>query len=73
MGTQNGSRANHNGRLVNRTNNCGGDNKAGLPSRIGPIANRLQLNCKTQCALPKECVVKKAIRMYYRVGRKYLG
>jgi len=73
MGTTQNGRANHIGRLVNRTNNCGGDNKAGLASRIGPVANRLQLNCKTQCGLPKECVVKKAIRMHYRAGRKYLG
>ena len=35
--------ARHNGKLVNRTNTCGGDNKAGLASTIGPSINLLHL------------------------------
>jgi hypothetical protein len=66
-------RAKYVNRLVNRTNVCGGDNKAGLPSRIGAVSNRLAINCNTVCGLPKMCVIKKHVRMNYRAGRKYLG
>ncbi len=70
--TMNGRAKNIN-RLINRTNNCGGDNKAGLPSRIGAVSNRLAINCNTVCGLPKTCVIKQYVRMNYRAGRKYLG
>ncbi len=66
-------RASHVNLLIHRTNNCGGDNKAGLPSRIGAVSNRLSINCKKQCGLPKNCVIKQHVRMNYRANHKYLG
>ena len=72
MATQHG-RAKHVQLIVNRTNTCGGMNKAGLPSTIGAIANRTVLGCKTICGLPKSCIIKQYVRMNYRAGRKYLG
>ena len=66
-------RARNVGRLINRTNTCGGDNKPGLPSKIGPIANRLHIGCNNICGLSKVCQPKKFIRMNYRAGHKYLG
>ena len=72
MTTQNG-RARNVGKLVNRTNTCGGDNKTGLPSKIGAIANRISLGCKHSCPKNLVCQPKKFIRMNYRAGHKYLG
>ncbi len=66
-------RAKNVNRLINRTNTCGGENKAGLPSRIGDVSNRLAINCKSVCGLPKVCVIKKHVRMNYRPNHKYLG
>ena len=73
MGATQHGRARYVNILINRTNVCGGVNKAGLASTIGPIANRLVLNCNTTCGLPKTCVIKKWPRMNYQAGRKYLG
>ena len=72
MATQNG-RARRLQSIANRTNTCGGMNKAGLPSTIGPIANRNVLGCNNICGLPKTCVIKNPVRMFYRAGKKYLG
>jgi hypothetical protein len=72
MATQNG-RARNVGKLVNRTNTCGGDNKTGLPSKIGAIANRISLGCKHSCPKNLVCKPKTFIRMNYRAGKKYLG
>ena len=72
MTTQNG-RARNVGKLVVRTNTCGGDNKTGLPSKIGAIANRISLGCKHSCPRNLVCQPKKFIRMNYRAGKKYLG
>ena len=66
-------RAKNVNRLINRTNTCGGDNKAGIPSRIGDVSNRLVINCKSVCGLPKTCVPKMNVRMNYRPNTKYLG
>lgn len=65
-------RARNVGKLVHRTNICGGDNKTGLPTRIGPISNRLAINCGSTCGVPKVCVAKKYL-FSYRPGRHYLG
>ena len=73
MATQHGQRAKYAGKLVNRTNTCGGLNKTGLPSKIGAIANRIHLGCKHSCPQNLVCVPKKFIRVNYRAGRKYLG
>lgn len=72
MPTLNG-RAKNIGKLVNRTNTCGGDNKAGLASTIGAIGNRVVVGCKHVCPLSKVCAPRKFVRMAYRAGRKYLG
>lgn len=73
MATMHG-RARFVNRLIARTNVCGGINKSGLPSKIGPISNRSVLSCNSTCqTIPKTCVVKKNILMNYRAGRKYLG
>ena len=61
------------GKIVNRTNTCGGINKSGLPSKIGAIANRIHLGCKHSCPQNLVCAPKKFIRVNYRAGRKYLG
>ena len=73
MATMHG-RARFVNRLVNRTNNCGGINKSGLPSKIGAVANRMVLACNKTCqVVPKTCEAKKTIHFVYRAGRKYLG
>lgn len=73
MATMHG-RARFVGTLVNRTNNCGGNNKSGLPSKIGAVANRSMLSCNKTCqVIPKTCEVKKSVHFVYRPGRKYLG
>ncbi len=73
MATQHGQRAKSAGKLVVRTNTCGGLNKTGLPSKIGAIANRIHLGCKHSCPQNLVCAPKKFIRVNYRAGRKYLG
>lgn len=73
MGITQHGRARYVNILINRTNTCGGLNKAGLASTIGPISNRLVLNCKNECSLPKVCVINKFHRMNYQAGRRYLG
>ena len=60
--------------IVARTNTCGGNNKSGLPSLIGPISSRNVLSCNKSCsAVPKTCIIKKNVFMHYRHGTKYLG
>ena len=60
--------------IASRTNTCGGNNKSGLPSRIGPVANRSTFDCRTSCyVMPTICVVSKPVRMNYRPNQKYLG
>lgn len=60
--------------IASRTNTCGGNNKSGLPSRIGPVSNRSSIDCRQTCyVMPKVCVVSKPIRMNYRPNQKYLG
>ena len=67
-------RAKNVGKLVVRTNTCGGDNKAGLSSTIGKIAsNHGRLACNGKCPLKLVCESNKFIRIHYRAGRKYLG
>lgn len=66
-------RARYSGMIANRTNVCGGINKSGLPSRIGPVSNRRQFDCTNTCyRVPTRCVVKN-YRTYYRPGMKLLG
>lgn len=73
MATMHG-RARFVNRLVTRTNTCGGINKSGLPSKVGPVSNRNVLSCNSTCqTVPKTCVVRKSVLMHYRAGRKYLG
>ncbi len=73
MATQHG-RARYSGKLIVRTNTCGGDNKAGLASTIGKVAsNNGRLACKGKCPIKPVCESKKFIRINYRAGRKYLG
>lgn len=60
--------------IASRTNTCGGNNKSGLPSRIGTVTNRSSYDCRTTCyVMPSVCVVSKPIRMNYRPNHKYLG
>ena len=60
--------------IVSRTNTCGGDNKSGLPSRIGSVTNRIVFSCRDSCyRVPKVCVISKPILMNYRPNHKYLG
>lgn len=67
-------RARYAGMIASRTNTCGGNNKSGLPSRIGAVSNRRNFECGQTCyTLPKVCVITKPILMYYKPGRKYLG
>ena len=66
--------ARYSGKLVVRTNTCGGNNKAGLSSTIGKVAsNHGRLACNGKCPLKLVCESKKFIRIHYRAGRKYLG
>lgn len=60
--------------IASRTNTCGGNNKSGLPSRIGTVTNRDAFNCRNTCyVIPKTCVISKPFHFLYRPGRKYLG
>jgi hypothetical protein len=60
--------------ISSRTNVCGGNNKSGLPSRIGPVSNRRAFDCNSTCyVMPSVCIVSKSIRMNYRPNQKYLG
>lgn len=61
--------------IASRTNTCGGNNKSGLPSRIGTVTSRLTISCNNTCnQIPKTCVISNnSFRLYYRPGRKYLG
>ncbi len=62
------------GLIASRTNTCGGNNKSGLPSRMGTVTNRLAFSCRSTCyVVPTTCVVSKSIRMNYRPNQKYLG
>ena len=62
------------GIIVSRTNTCGGNNKSGLPSRIGTVTSRLTISCNNTCdKIPKSCVITNSFRLYYRPNRKYLG
>lgn len=60
--------------ISSRTNVCGGNNKSGLPSRIGTVTNRTAFDCNSTCyVMPTVCVVSKPIHMNYRPNHKYLG
>lgn len=48
--------------LINRTNVCGGDKKAGLPSRVGYnqlSIGRIGCNSRAPTCMPTKCVVFK--------------
>jgi len=46
-------RAKNISRLINRTNNCGGDNKAGLPSRMAMFQTDLRLIARHRVVFPR--------------------
>ena len=74
MTTQHGRAKNLNS-IINQTNTCGGNNKSGLPSRIGPVSNRRVLDCAKTCyVIPTKCVIPLNKFMFnYRPNTKYLG